>query len=80
MIFMVYNGNLPLKVILCLNFMDLVIYKEGNKLLTNLFEKPMALFLYLPPHSAHPPGVLIGMDSSLVKSSISFRSVPWKTK
>ena len=44
-----------------LNFMDLVIYKEGDKLMTDLFEKPMALFLYLPPHSSHPPGVLTGL-------------------
>ena len=43
------------------NFMDLVIYKDGNKLSTDLYEKPMALFLYIPPHSAHPPGVLTGL-------------------
>lgn len=44
-----------------LNFMDMVIYKDGNKLSTDLFEKPMALFLYIPPFSAHPPGVLASL-------------------
>ena len=27
---------------------------------TTLYEKPMALYLFIPPHSAHPPGVLPG--------------------
>ena len=27
---------------------------------TALYEKPMALYLFIPPHSAHPPGVLAG--------------------
>ena len=25
---------------------------------TAMYQKPMNLFLYIPPHSAHPPGVL----------------------
>ena len=37
-------------------FMDLVITIEGDKLSTDLYEKPMALYLYVPPHSAHPRG------------------------
>ena len=44
-----------------LTFMDMTIYKDGDKLSTDLYEKPMALFLYIPPHSAHPPGVLVGL-------------------
>ena len=32
----------------------------GGRIKTTLFEKPMALYLFIPPHSAHPPGVLTG--------------------
>ena len=42
------------------NFMDLTISIVGDKLETTLYEKPMALYLFIPPHSAHPPGVLTG--------------------
>ena len=43
------------------NFLDLTttIVADGS-IQTTLFEKPMALYLFIPPHSAHPPGVLIG--------------------
>lgn len=39
-------------------FMDMVIYIDGSRLSTDLYEKPMCLFLYLPYNSCHPPGVL----------------------
>ena len=42
------------------DFMDLTISIVNNGFKTSLFEKPMSLFLYIPPHSAHPPGVLTG--------------------
>lgn len=41
------------------NFLDLTISigKNGN-IITKTFQKPINLHLYIPPHSAHPPGVL----------------------
>ncbi len=41
--------------------MDLLLKIDGKKIVTSLFAKPMALHLYIPPHSCHAPGVLSGM-------------------
>ncbi|KAL7523625.1 hypothetical protein ACHAXR_000257, partial [Thalassiosira sp. AJA248-18] len=43
------------------NFLDLTttIQVDGS-IKTTLYEKPMALYLFIPPQSAHPPGVLPG--------------------
>jgi hypothetical protein len=41
--------------------MDLRLKIEGKKIVTSLFAKPMALHLYIPSHSCHAPGVLLGM-------------------
>jgi hypothetical protein len=38
-------------------FMDMTIKIEGPHIETNLFEKPLSLYLYIPPHSYHAPGV-----------------------
>ena len=40
------------------NFMDLSITIRNGAISTSLFEKPLNLHLYIPPHSAHPPGLL----------------------
>ena len=32
-------------------------------IVTSLYEKAMILYLYISPHSAHPPGVLTGLVS-----------------
>ncbi len=42
-------------------FMDLRLKIEGKKIVTSLFAKPMALHLYIPPHSCHALGVLSGI-------------------
>ena len=41
------------------DFMDMTIKLVGSKVETTLFEKPLALHLYIPPHSCHAPGVSI---------------------
>ena len=43
------------------DFLDLTVQvRPDGYIKTTLFEKPMALYLFIPPHSAHPPGVLAG--------------------
>ena len=46
-----------------INFLDLTVYINKNKKLleTSTFQKAMNLYLYLPPKSAHPSGVIKGM-------------------
>ncbi len=42
-----------------INFLDLTVTIEGDgTITTSTFIKPMNLHLYIPPRSAHPPGVL----------------------
>ncbi|CAB9513287.1 Reverse transcriptase (RNA-dependent DNA polymerase) (Partial), partial [Seminavis robusta] len=43
-------------------FMDMTItLTHDNKLVTTLYEKPTNLYLYIPSHSCHPPGLLSGV-------------------
>ena len=46
------------------NFMDLTITIQNGHISPSLFEKPLNLHLYIPPHSAHPPGLLPGIVHS----------------
>jgi hypothetical protein len=39
-------------------FLDMTVYKEGNKLHVREYQKPGNPHLYVPAHSAHPPGLL----------------------
>ena len=41
------------------NYLTIKIGIDGS-IKTSLYEKPMALYLFIPPNSAHPPGVLTG--------------------
>ncbi len=41
--------------------MDLRLKVDGKKITSSLYPKPMALHLYILPHSCHMPGVLSGL-------------------
>ena len=44
------------------DFVDMTITINNlNMIETTLFEKRLNLHLYIPPHSAHPPGLLLGI-------------------
>ena len=46
--------------------MDITITLEEGTLITNLYEKSLALHLYIPPHSCHPPGCFSGLVTGMV--------------
>ena len=46
------------------DFMDLTISISKGQISTSWYEKPLNLHLYIPPHSAHPPGLLPGIVHS----------------
>jgi hypothetical protein len=43
------------------DYMDLNIKIQDNKIVTSLFEKASNHHLYIPTYSSHPPGLLPGM-------------------
>ena len=49
-----------------IDFMDMTISITGNKFEITLFEKPLNLYLYISPSSAHPPGMAIGLVHGMI--------------
>ena len=48
------------------NFMDLTITTKNNEIHTTLYEKNRNLHLYIPPGSAHPPGLINGIIKGMI--------------
>jgi hypothetical protein len=48
------------------DFMDMALSIQHDKITTTLYEKPSNYHLYIPPHSCHPPGLLRGMVYGMV--------------
>jgi len=48
------------------DFMDLTVNIVGSKVTTNLYEKPLALHLYIPPHSCHPSSCFGSLVTGMV--------------
>ena len=52
------------------NFLDLTLWidKDSNKICYKTYQKPMNLFLYIPSHSASPPGLLKSLVFGLLQT------------
>lgn len=48
------------------DFMDLTITIEKDRIVTTLYEKALNLYLYIPPFSSHPRGVFTGTISGQI--------------
>ena len=46
--------------------MDMKISIDEYQIVTSLYEKVMKIYLYIPPHSVHPQGVLTGLMSGKI--------------
>ena len=48
------------------DFLDLTLRIEGGRIVSKTYQKPLNLYLYLPPSSSHPPGCIKGTIYGLV--------------
>jgi hypothetical protein len=48
-------------------FLDLNLRLMGNSIKTSTYQKPMNLYLYIPPKSSHPPSCLKGLISGEIR-------------
>ena len=51
-----------------LDFLDVTIEIINGKIVTRTFQKAMNLYLYIPQHSAHPPGMIKGVIFGLLQT------------
>ena len=57
-----------------IDFLDVTLSIKNKRIETSLFEKELNLHLYLPPSSAHPPGVLKGLVHGMIYRIIRLTS------
>ncbi len=50
------------------NFLDLTITIENDRITTKTFQKPNNPYLYIPPHSSHAQGMINGIIFSLLRT------------
>ncbi|KAL7476883.1 hypothetical protein ACHAW6_008090 [Cyclotella cf. meneghiniana] len=53
---------------LAVNFLDLELTIENGRITSKTFQKPNNPYLYIPPHSAHAPGMINGIIFSLLQT------------
>ena len=57
------------------DYMNMTISIGKGHIVTLIYEKLMNLYLYIPPHSAHPLGVLTGIVSgNILSTHLLFRN------
>ena len=49
------------------NFLDLTLTIEDSRVISRTYQKDLNLYLYIPPASAHPPGVIKGLLYGLIR-------------
>ena len=50
------------------DFLDLTLNIKNGKIVTKTYQKPNNAYLYIPPHSAHPKGMINGIIYSLLRT------------
>ena len=58
------------------DFLDLTLSMADHRITTTLYSKPLNLYLYIPPRSAHPPGVLTGLVFGTIHRIFTLCSSP----
>ena len=56
------------------DFLDLTLTIENGQVSFRVYEKPENLYLYLPPHSAHPPGMSRALITGQIKRYVRLSS------